>query len=307
MDHSFGGPWTLIKLDLLGRYLHFFNTALQNKPKPDRRFWRVYIDAFAGTGMCDIKLSDDTRKNVPGSATIALRTEPSFDAFHLIDLKAQHVAELGALKHAHAQKEVYVYRDDANSALMEIIAAGNWRTSRGVIFLDPYGMAVNWATLERIAATMAFDVWYLFPLSGVYRQAAKNFDCVNDDKADNLDRVLGTQEWRVSFYQESPHQNLFDSSIANRTRVVNPKQIASYVQGRLQTVFKGWVSSPILLPQAGAPMFALFFAVSNPNTRAVELSKKVAEHLFNMLALQKIGKGPTVKTDQSDLFYGLDE
>lgn len=73
--HSFGGPWTLIKLDLLGRYLTFFNTALQGQPRPASPFDRIYIDAFAGTGQCEIKLTDGTRSTINGSAKIALSAD----------------------------------------------------------------------------------------------------------------------------------------------------------------------------------------------------------------------------------------
>jgi three-Cys-motif partner protein len=76
----------------------------------------------------------------------------------------------------------------------------NWKDCRGVLFVDPYGMAVTWSTLEKIAATRTLDVWYLFPLSGVYRQAAHDFDKVDQSKADSLDDVQGTQAWREHFY-----------------------------------------------------------------------------------------------------------
>ncbi len=39
--HSFGGPWTMIKLELLARYLEFFNTALQRRPSPEQPFKRI--------------------------------------------------------------------------------------------------------------------------------------------------------------------------------------------------------------------------------------------------------------------------
>ena len=39
------------------------------------------------------------------------------------------------------------------------------------MFLDPYGMEVEWKTLQAVAATRAIDVWFLFPLAGLYRQA----------------------------------------------------------------------------------------------------------------------------------------
>lgn len=52
--HSFGGPWTMVKLELLERYLAFFNTALQHRPSAERPFKRIYIDAFAGTGSATL-------------------------------------------------------------------------------------------------------------------------------------------------------------------------------------------------------------------------------------------------------------
>lgn len=95
--HSFGGPWTMIKLDLLTRYLGFFNTALQRRPSPEQPFTRIYIDAFAGTGECDINLGSGLRSTSAGAAKIALDTLPAFDRIHLIDFNPKHVAELRGL------------------------------------------------------------------------------------------------------------------------------------------------------------------------------------------------------------------
>jgi hypothetical protein len=45
VPHSYGGPWTELKLDVLKKYLNFYTDALKNQ-----RFEKWYIDAFAGTG-----------------------------------------------------------------------------------------------------------------------------------------------------------------------------------------------------------------------------------------------------------------
>lgn len=71
-QHSFGEPWTRIKLEALEKYLVAFNTALSKQ-----NFTRLYIDAFAGTGRCDIKV-DGEKKTVDGSARRALTTNPAF-------------------------------------------------------------------------------------------------------------------------------------------------------------------------------------------------------------------------------------
>jgi three-Cys-motif partner protein len=288
--HSFGGPWTLIKLDMLGRYLTFFNTALQRQPSPDRPFERIYIDAFAGTGQCEIKLTDGTRALINGSAKIAAHTDPAFHQVHLVDLNQEHVAELKILAASGSSSVIHVHQDDANSALESIASKVNWRGTRGVLFLDPYGMAVRWETLQTIAKTEALDVWYLFPLSAVYRQAAKNFEKVDEGKAAKLDAVMGTPDWRTAFYEQSKQESLLPGAVPSLRRTAGPPQIATYVHSRLSAIFKGWVSPPIFLPEVGAPMFALFFAVANPSESAVTLSKKAAEHLFSMLRNKKIGR-----------------
>lgn len=288
--HSFGGPWTLIKLDLLGRYLKFFNTALQRQPCPASPFDRIYIDAFAGTGQCEIKLIDGTRSTINGSAKIAANTDPAFHQIHLVDLKQKHVAELNSLAAAGSSSEIHVHKDDANRALETIISKVNWRRTRGVLFLDPYGMAVRWETLQTIAKTEALDVWYLFPLSAVYRQAAKDFDKVDEGKAAKLDTVLGTPDWRTVFYEKSGQNSLLPEDNPSARRTAGPPEISTYIHSRLSEIFHGWVSPPIFLPEVGPPMFALFFAVANPSAAAVKLSKKAAEHLFNMLRNKKIGQ-----------------
>lgn len=301
MKHSFGGPWTQIKLDLLNRYLTFFNTALQNQPSTTKPFQRIYIDAFAGTGECEIKLAETTLCTIQGSAKIAATIQPPFNEVHLIDINKKHIAELQHIV-PNATTQIKLHERDANAALKEIINNVNWKRSRGVLFLDPYGMTVEWPTLELIAATKALDVWYLFPLSATYRQAANRLDKVDDHKSKKLDSVLGTNTWREAFYAPSMQETLFDSEKVT-TRTAEPREIACFVQRRLTGLFQGWVSQPIFLPDKGAPMFALFFAVSNPSTAAVRLSKRAAEHLFDMLTQNKIGKNHALANlDNGELF-----
>lgn len=290
MKHTFGGPWTQIKLDLLGRYLASFNQALQYRPVASRPFKRIYIDAFAGTGECEIKTDEQTVETIEGSAKIALQTSPAFDQVHLIDLNQAHVHELNKLANGYGNR-VRVHHDDANLAIKRILRTLNWEQCRGVLFLDPYGMTVPWTTLQEIAATKALDVWYLFPLSGVYRQAANDFDKVDQAKSGSLDEVLGTQAWRDYFYKPDGQAGLLGER-EGRIKVVTPEDIAGFVHGRLAEVFTGWVSDPLYLRSPnGAPLFALFCCISNPSSKAVELAKKIASHI-----LGKFGSAPKRKS-----------
>lgn len=279
MTHAFGGPWTQIKLDMLRRYLIAFNTALQYRPTERQRFRRIYIDGFAGTGECEILSGSQSVETIAGSAKLALETSPSFDEIHLIDLSAQHAAELRSLA-AASPVDVHIHNKDANVALHDLVGRVNWKASRGVLFLDPYGMSVPWSTLQLVAATKALDVWYLFPLSAVYRQAANDFDKIDAKKLAALDAVLGTSEWRESFYSSDGQNSLVDDE-DRRIRTADAAAIATFVHKRLAGVFMGWVSEPLILrSKNGAPLFALFCCISNPSEKAVALSRRMAAHIL---------------------------
>lgn len=302
MAHSFGGPWTQIKLDVLQRYLVAFNKALQNRPAPARPFSRIYIDAFAGTGECEIRTDERAVETIAGSAKIALETTPAFDEVHLIDLNPVHVEELSRLASGYDAK-VKIHHEDANSAIKKLLAARNWGQSRGVLFLDPYGMTVPWTTLQMIASTKALDVWYLFPLSATYRQAATDFGRVDQSKAAALDSVLGTQAWRDHFYRADGQAGLLGET-ESKVRTATPEDIAMFVHERLAGEFKGWVSEPrYLYSSKGAPLFALFCCISNPAPKAVELAQRIASHILGKFgAAQQRKASKQEPADQISLF-----
>lgn len=118
-------------------------------------------------------------------------------------------------------------------------------------------MAVRWETLQTIAKTEARDVWYLSPLSAVYRQAAKDFDKVDEGKAAKLDAVLGTPDWRTVFYEKSIQDSLLSDDMQSARRTAGPPEIATYIHSRLFEIFQGWVSPPIFLSEVGPPINAL--------------------------------------------------
>lgn len=281
-EHSFGGIWTLIKLEALGKYLVAFNNALSQQ-----NFTRIYIDAFAGTGRCDIKV-DGEKTCVDGSARRALSTKPTFDKFCFIELRPKKLAALEALKAEYPGKSIEIIRGDANAALKNICGKYQWRDTRAVLFLDPFGMHVEWSTLEAIAHTGAIDVWYLFPYAGLYRQAAKNADAMDSDKVESITRLLGTDEWRQAFYSRKRQSSLFDNDGGDE-RDVDHWEMLDFVSKRLKGLFSA-VTEPKILYQggdlknpSGAPLFALYFAASNPSPKAYGLATKIAKDVLNAL------------------------
>jgi three-Cys-motif partner protein len=133
--------------------------------------------------------------------------------------------------------------------------------------------------LKEIAETQVIDVWYLFPLSGLYRQAARQMVNVDESKAAAIDRCLGTTAWREAFYRADLNTDLFgDDPLL--TRHADVDVIESFVRERLETIFPK-VLPPLRLPKNGAPLFSLFFAVSNPSGRAIGVATRIAKHILD--------------------------
>jgi three-Cys-motif partner protein len=276
--HRFGAKHTLIKLDAIERYLPAYTTALKNWS-----FTTHYIDAFAGTGVCHIK-ADGGRLMVPGSASIALACDPPFHKIVFIEQSRRKAQALERLKQAAPQRDIKIKRGDANEELPAYLATLSQLRDRAIVFLDPFGMELEWSTLVQIAQSRLTDLWYLFPLSGIYRQATIDAKDIDEDKAAALTRTLGTEEWRSAFYDQPPQASLFGP--VSDVRTADVPEILSWVKGRLETIFPGVLRPKVIYHitesgKPGAPLFALFFAVSNPSPRARALALRIADGVLH--------------------------
>lgn len=279
-DHKFGGTWTSIKLNALEQYLVAFGNVLKNKPSSTRPFTRIYIDSFAGTGRCDIKVSGH-RKNIDGSARRALATEPSFHKYYFIEKDKKKITALNSLKNEYPDKSIEIVQGDSNVALLDICKRSKWNYARGVLFLDPYGLHVEWSTLKNISETKAIDVWYLFPLSGIYRQMARNSSAIDSDKEKSITRILGDDSWRTRFYAPPKQDDLF-GNVNGEERDANPDQIVEFVSERLRTLFPSVLDPKVLYQNgdSGSPLFALYFCLSNPARNAKAVATRIANHIL---------------------------
>lgn len=274
--HRFGAEHTNEKLAALRSYLPAYTTAL------GRRFTLHYVDAFAGTGECVIKIAGK-ELTVPGSASIAIDCKPPFHKMLFIELSAARAQELERLRNTVPHRDISIIQEDANVALPTYLKTLK-RADRAVVFLDPYGMTVDWATLDRVASSKLADVWYLFPLSGLYRQAAKDSADIDASKQAALSRILGPHDWRRALYEPKPQRDLF--GLESDVRTADPERMAQWVRDCLTTIFPG-VHGPKILYQIrdgrqGPPLFALFFLVSNPEPKALRLASKFAKSVLKL-------------------------
>lgn len=265
VEQKFGGPWTNIKLRVLEQYFDFYTKALKNQ-----NFKLLYIDAFAGSGR--ITVNDET---TDGSPLIALRY--NFHKFFFIESNEEYAHSLKSIINEHPKKNnIEINSGDCNEILKKIIEnMGNYE--RGVIFLDPYAMDLHWETLEMIARTKKLDVWYLFPISALSRCMPVN-GIPEPSWCAKIKKMLGTDDWQSCLYKESPQLNLFGDTAIERKDF---EAVCQYVIRRLETIFPKVAQNSLRLKNTiNSVMFYLFFAISNPNDKAIKLSLKGAEHIL---------------------------
>lgn len=291
---DFGGKWSEEKLGVLRKYLTAYNKVLSGT-----NFRRYYIDTFAGAGGQVVGRDHSTtqellpigemraegRAFLEGSARIALQTAPAFHQFIFSDLKKQNSEKLRQLKLEFPTKAIDVRQGDANDVLLATIKDVDWRVSRAVVFLDPFGGQVKWTTLEAIAATGGIDLWYLFPSGlGVLRQIPKHGKIRGD-----IDRLLtalfGTESWKEKFLKPNPQLGLLDNLEQNPLRTVSIESIERFLVSRLRVVFgEGTVDKCLTLySTTHAPMYSLCFAAANRG-RGGQIATKIARSLI-------VGKG----------------
>ncbi len=290
---DFGGKWTSEKLQRVENYLRAYMRAMKNQP-----FELFYIDAFAGAAMMPLEEdesheatlfaqeeTDDTNDFRKGSVLRALELGRPFDRYILIEEDRKQYESLQEVRvtYPDLSSRIVLVNGDSNEYLRKFCQEEIPRSQgvRGVVFLDPYGMQVEWETMEALARTQVLDVWLLFPLGvAVNRMLSRNGNIQGSWKR-ALTRVFGDDEWLTAFYEEDPQQRIAND-LQSRRRIVELRDIARYYHGKLESIFPAVAQNPLALENSsGNPLYMLFFACANPSPRANGLALKIAENILN--------------------------
>lgn len=288
---GFGGDWSIHKVLTVESYLKQYQGVFKEHPE----FTLIYVDAFAGSGSfsfetgVDAPLFNEKRaaSEHAGSSMRALAVQPPFDRLYFIDTKSSNLDALGKqiATNEDYKRRAQLLPGDANVHVKSIcVELRSQPLTRGVIFLDPFGTQVEWSTLRAIADTRKLDVWYLFPLAGVYRNTPLEIDGLSADKKRAVSRALGTDEWMDRFYSlpSATTLSLFEDEPTTppKKRSVNVRGIEAFVHQRLQTLFPQVLPPKTVIGQNNVPAFSLFFAVSNPDPTVLGIASRIASHLL---------------------------
>ena len=286
-QQNFGGNWTTEKLERVRKYLKAYATIMKNW-----NFHFAYIDAFAGTGYrTDRQDADPNELMFPeiaerevqefldGSARIALQVRPRFQKYILIEKDENWFAKLQQLEDEFPSDDIELIQSDANEYLKDLCSK-NWirHQRRAVLFLDPYGMEVEWHTIAAIANTQAIDLWILFPLGIAVNRLLKKDGNVDTTIRQKLNRFFGTTDWYDTFYETVSNPTLFGEEMVTR-KTSDFRSIGQYFVKRLQTVFTRVANNPLpLYNSKNNPLYLLCFAAGNP--KGASTAVKIAQDIL---------------------------
>jgi three-Cys-motif partner protein len=289
--HEFGGDWTTEKLDRVRKYLQAYTIIFDRNPRA-RKLHTIYVDAFAGTGyrtshpaLPDIlalpELGEaDNQAFLKGSARIALEVSPAFKEYIFIEQDPGHTQELNHLKTEFSNRanKIHIVTQDANTYLQVWCRDTDWRLTRAVVFLDPYGMQVEWPVIEALAKTKAVDLWILFPLGVAVNRLLTKSAPPPEKWARALTRIFGTEEWQRVFYPHKKVLTLFGEEDV-QTKEADFAKISDFFVERLKNVFSAVAPNPLpLMNSKNNPLYLLCFASGNPTGSSTAV--KIAQHIL---------------------------
>lgn len=270
MSHDEVGCWSEIKLDIIKDYAAEYSKILARQSKPP--LYHIYIDAFAGSGQHKSKTSGEF---ILGSPLNALKINPPFREYHLIDLKKEKVDSLREA--TRDRKDVYIYQGDCNSILLKDVfpKAEYTQYRRALCLLDPYDINLNWEVIYTAGQMESIEIFLNFMIYDMNLNVLlKDPTKIKQSQIYRMNAFWGDESWRDIAYKPSKQTDLFNSA---KTDKVTNDEIAEAFRQRLMKVagFK-YVPEPIpMRNKHGAIIYYLFFASRNP------VAGKIVEHIFN--------------------------
>lgn len=278
------GRWSEGKLNLLAQYLKAYSVIMNNQKtsnNPTGRPWLreyYYIDAFAGSVRPRAK--EDEQRYIDGSPIRALQTEPQFDAYWFIDVDSRRIERVERLREEFPNRIVEVRQGNCNEVLRnDIIPLIPYASRRrAFVFLDPYGLQVDWETVKQLANTRTCDIFVNFSVMGVTRLLPRE-QSPDPEVVEQLNRVMGSTDWITQIYREPPgtQLDLFNNqNEPSKSRdTIQAEWLASLYSTQLEDLFP-YVSKPVLMRNStNSVLYALCLASHNKTAVSITNSLKL--------------------------------
>lgn len=294
---SWGGSWTEQKLDTFESYVRAYLTIMN--AYRDKFHWKlIYFDGFAGSGTRTAEERKEDEKKAlelfgdenietrelsvyQGAAERVIRLEEQmrgFDFYYFIDKEEENCTRLELKLSQYPTKGVRQFRPGDANTQARMLADALKRDSRlkALCFLDPFGMSIDWDTIEALSGK-SIDLWILIP-SGVIvnRLIKKDGELMYPDK---LEHFFGISEKDIKnwFYTHKEETDMFGETIEWYEKKDNPIQLISELYcERLGELFPFVTPEPLVMKNNhNVPIF--HFVCASFNQTAVKIAQQIID------------------------------
>lgn len=291
-QHKWGGDWTVEKLDALEKYVRAYLTIMK-KYAPKYGWQLFYFDAFAGSGTTG---KETQQPSVSASTSIFLdeladtdwagmeKEETykgaaervvgldidgfGFDYYYFVDKDTKSLTKLETMLKGQfplRSRKMVFNTGDANKKVLELVEyAKTHPKCSALVLLDPFGMQLDWSTIEALQAIKHLDLWILVPSGVIINRLLKRDGEIM--YPENLTRFFGMSENELKsyFYEREVEQTLFGNDVRIRKAKNAIERIAQLYVDRLKTLFECVTEKPLVLRNSTkCPIFHFVFASHN--------------------------------------------
>lgn len=266
--NQFGGNWTEAKMEIVVSYAKAYLTIMNKQP------WAktLYFDGFAGSGLIDYGEEREIKK---GTALRILDiTEPRpFNLYYFVELNDEYKKELERNIYTNyfsnnlvIGKNVHVVKEDCNKKLLAMAQfLKENKYYRVLAFVDPYGMSVNWCSIENLKG-LGVDLWILVPTGLGVNRLLKNNGDISESWFTKLEVFLGMNkdEIKSHFYKQQMNHTLFGTEINIEKEKDSISKIGELYNKKLNEVFNYVSDSFIMRNKNNSIMYHFMMATNNP-------------------------------------------
>jgi three-Cys-motif partner protein len=249
------GPWTEDKLFFWNRYIDITTRAMVGHPKWGAGL--VYVDLFAGPGVCELR---ESGRRIPGSTLIAANAPKRFGAILAAELDPSNAVALEArLAATPAGAVSKVFCGNCSVCVNEITKSIPDRALT-LAFVDPENLNIDFDTIAHLAACGQVDLLILF---ADRMDLVRNVDRYVAEQHSVLDRMMGPS----SVWRELSGKQL------NRSAENICKLFADEYRAQLAKRLGYRAFGEKIMTSANGPLYRIIFA--SKNERGLEFWDKV--------------------------------
>ena len=170
---------------------------------------------------------------------------------------------LKQLQSEYRSRSIHIRQRDCTRYLKDCVAENSkidWKSNRGIVFLDPFGMQVGWQTIASLASTGGIEIFLNLPVGmAIQRLLPRQPGKFTATQRQRLDAYFGSSDWFDLLYRTE--QTLFGDSQEKIKE--SGETLVKWYRDRLRTIFTHVSRAALIRNTCGGHLYYLLLASHN--------------------------------------------